>query len=120
MVSNFSKTEIEKSHVDMVSVSKIKMEANIATVLKTAAQMNLAFVANPKSQVRIFPKNQIQKIWKCKCFSIISTVLVGWIPRFAMKFYIELSICGNRARLRENGFILKNVQKWDFTRVEIA
>ena len=75
MVFVFFITEIEKSHVDMVSVSKIKMEANIATVLKTAAQMNLASVSNPKSQVRIFPKNQIQKIWKSKCFRIIRIVL---------------------------------------------
>ena len=57
MVFNFSETEIEKSHVDMVSVSKIKMEANIATVLKTAAQMNLESVSDQKSQVRLFTQN---------------------------------------------------------------
>ena len=41
----------------MVSVSKIKMEANIATVLKTAAQMNMASVSDQKSQVRLFTQN---------------------------------------------------------------
>ena len=52
MVFIISEPEIEKSHVDMVSVSNLKMEATIATVLKTAAQMNLVFVSNLKSQVR--------------------------------------------------------------------
>ena len=54
MVFIISEPEIEKSHVDMVSVSNLKMEAIIATVLKTAAQMNLAFVSNLKSQVRFY------------------------------------------------------------------
>ena len=54
MVFIFFETEIEKSHVGMVSVSNLKMEATIATVLKTAAQMNLVFVSNLKSQVRFF------------------------------------------------------------------
>ena len=54
MVFIFFETEIEKSHVGMVSVSNLKMEATIATVLKTAAQMNQAFVSNLKSQVRFF------------------------------------------------------------------
>ena len=38
----------------MVSVSNLKMEVNIATVLKTAAQMHLVFVSNLKNQVRFF------------------------------------------------------------------
>ena len=54
MVFIISEPEIEKSHVDMVSVSNLKMEAIIATVLKTAAQMNLVFVSNLKSQVRFY------------------------------------------------------------------
>ena len=54
MVFIISEPEIEKSHVDMVSVSNLKMEATIATVLKTAAQMNLVFVSNLKSQVRFY------------------------------------------------------------------
>ena len=56
MVFIFFETEIEKSHVDMVFVSNLKMEATIATVLKTAAQMNLVFVSNLKSQVRFLSK----------------------------------------------------------------
>ena len=63
MVFIISEPEIEKSHVDMVSVSNLKMEATIATVLKTAAQMNQAFVSNLKSQVRFFIQIQTQSNW---------------------------------------------------------
>ena len=63
MVFIISEPEIEKSHVDMVSVSNLKMEATIATVLKTAAQMNLVFVSNLKSQVRFFIQIQTQSNW---------------------------------------------------------
>ena len=57
----FSKTEIEKSHVDVVSVSNLKMAINFVTVPQTAALIKMAFVSNLKSQVRFFREKKFTK-----------------------------------------------------------
>ena len=63
----FSKTEIEKSHVDVVSVSNLKMAINFVTVPQTAALIKMAFVSNLKSQVRFFQKkNYLIRSFGCK------------------------------------------------------
>ena len=55
-----------------------------------------------------------------KLLSTVRHKHVIFIIGFAIKFHIELLICGCWAPLSKNGFKGKTDQKWDFTGVEIA
>ena len=63
---------------------------------------------------------ELFKVFRIKLLSTARHKHVICIIRCAIKFHVGLFLSGRWARLGKNGFIGKTVQKWDFTRVEIA